>query len=60
MTTAMLNAHVAVCQSKMRFERKATAKRYCKRMVSKGGDPRVHPYLCRICRQFHLTRNKQY
>lgn len=57
---AVRNAHVAMCQSKMRFTSKRDARKYCKRIVSKGGDPRVHPYHCKLCQQWHLTRNRDY
>jgi hypothetical protein len=57
---ARRRAHVAICESKLRFETKQLAKRWCKRIISKGGDPRLRPYECRVCREFHLTTNRTY
>lgn len=51
-------AHQAICESKMRFPTKTLARRYCKRAISKGADPRVHPYECHVCGKFHLTLNR--
>lgn len=55
---ARARAHVAICESKMRFPTKTLARRYCKRAISKGADPRVHPYECGVCKKFHLTTNR--
>lgn len=57
---ARRRAHIAICESKMRFERKQSARRWCKRIISKGGDPRLRPYECRVCHKFHLTTNRTY
>lgn len=57
---ARRNAHIAICKSKLRFERKKDAKLKCKLVISHGGDPRVRPYLCIVCAGWHLTRNKDY
>ena len=53
---AIWMAHVAICQSKRSFASKALAKRECKHMISKGAEPTVKPYKCRVCKRFHLTR----
>ncbi len=55
---ARWRAHVAICESKMRFETNHHARKYCKGMVSRGCDPRVRPYQCRVCAGFHLTLSK--
>ncbi len=63
MTTAIRNAHIAICQDKMRFGSKGAAKskamEIMRRRLPGKKNPLLKPYLCPVCRQFHLTRNKQ-
>ncbi len=56
---ARWRAHLAICQSKLRFSTKQLARRWCRRVVSRGGDPRIRPYQCRVCGLFHTTVNRE-
>lgn len=53
---ARWRAHVAICQAKLVYHTKASAKRAVKRGISKGWDPRSRVYQCRVCEKFHVAR----
>lgn len=52
-------AHVAICESKQRFNTKRGAWNCINARVAHGGDPRVRPYKCHVCGKYHLTTKKK-
>lgn len=54
---ARWRAHVAICESKKRFATKKLAKMKCDEIIAQGGEPTIRPYLCKTCKEFHLSRN---
>lgn len=49
-------AHVAICESKVKYQTGAEARAAVREIVRRGGNPTLKTYHCPFCLNWHLKR----